>query len=141
MGLYRQNQQTQRIFTIVMSSIAAVSLLVGGIGIMNIMLANVLERRREIGLKRALGARRRDVVEQFLAEALVIAVSGAALGLVLGAIAAYSIAALAGWSVAWSPLALLLAVLLCVAVGLGFGVYPARQAAALDPIAALRSDG
>jgi putative ABC transport system permease protein len=141
MGLYRQNQQTQRIFTIVMSSIAAVSLLVGGIGIMNIMLANVLERRREVGLKRALGARRRDVVEQFLAEALVIAVSGAALGLVVGAVAAYSIAALAGWSVAWSPLSLLAAVLACVAVGLGFGVYPARQAAALDPIAALRSDG
>ncbi|WP_413671578.1 ABC transporter permease [Massilia cellulosiltytica] len=141
MGLYRQNQQTQRIFTIVMSSIAAVSLLVGGIGIMNIMLANVLERRREVGLKRALGARRRDVVEQFLAEALVIAVSGAVLGLVLGAVAAYSIAALAGWSVAWSPVSLLLAVLACVAVGLGFGVYPARQAAALDPIAALRSDG
>jgi putative ABC transport system permease protein len=141
MGLYRQNQQTQRIFTIVMSSIAAVSLLVGGIGIMNIMLANVLERRREVGLKRALGARRRDVVEQFLAEALVIAVSGALLGLVLGAVAAYSIAALAGWSVAWSPVSLLLAVLACVAVGLGFGVYPARQAAALDPIAALRSDG
>jgi putative ABC transport system permease protein len=141
MGLYRQNQQTQRIFTIVMSSIAAVSLLVGGIGIMNIMLANVLERRREVGLKRALGARRRDVVEQFLAEALVIAVSGALLGIVLGAVAAYVIAALAGWSVAWSPLSLLLAVLLCVAVGLAFGVYPARQAAALDPIAALRSDG
>jgi putative ABC transport system permease protein len=141
MGLYRQNQQTQRIFTIVMSSIAAVSLLVGGIGIMNIMLANVLERRREIGLKRALGARRRDVVEQFLAEALVIAVTGAVLGLVLGAVAAYTIAALAGWSVAWSLPGLLAAVLLCVGVGVGFGVYPARQAAALDPIAALRSDG
>lgn len=141
MGLYRQNQQTQRIFAIVMSSIAAVSLLVGGIGIMNIMLANVLERRREVGLKRALGARRRDVVEQFLAEALVIAVSGALLGLMLGAVAAYSIAALAGWSVAWSPLSLIAAVLACVAVGLAFGVFPARQAAALDPIAALRSDG
>ena len=141
MGLYRQNQQTQRIFAIVMSSIAAVSLLVGGIGIMNIMLANVLERRREVGLKRALGARRRDVVEQFLAEALVIAVSGALLGVLLGAVAAYSIAALAGWSVAWSPLSLVAAVLLCVAVGLAFGVFPARQAAALDPIAALRSDG
>ncbi len=141
MGLYRQNQQTQRIFTIVMSSIAAVSLLVGGIGIMNIMLANVLERRREVGLKRALGARRRDVVEQFLAEALVIAVSGALLGIALGAAAAYSIAALAGWSVAWSPLSLAVAVFLCVAVGVAFGVYPARQAAALDPIAALRSDG
>jgi len=141
MGLYRQNQQTQRIFTIVMSSIAAVSLLVGGIGIMNIMLANVLERRREVGLKRALGARRRDVVQQFLAEALVIAVSGAVLGMVLGVVTAYGIAALAGWSVAWSPLSLLAAVLSCVAVGLAFGVYPARQAAALDPIAALRSDG
>ncbi|MFZ6719528.1 ABC transporter permease [Undibacterium sp. Ji49W] len=141
MGLYRQNQQTQRIFTIVMSSIAAVSLLVGGIGIMNIMLANVLERRREIGLKRALGARRRDVIEQFLAEALVIAFSGAILGVILGAIAAYSIAALAGWSVAWSPVSLIVAVSLCVAVGLGFGVFPARQAAALDPIAALRTDG
>ncbi len=141
MGLYRQHQQTQKIFTVVMSSIAAVSLLVGGIGIMNIMLANVLERRREIGLKRALGARKNDVVQQFLAEALVIAFSGALLGLVLGAIAAYSIAAFAGWSVAWSPLSLLLAVTLCVAVGLGFGVFPARQAAELDPIAALRSDG
>ena len=141
MGLYRQNQQTQRIFTIVMSSIAAVSLLVGGIGIMNIMLANVLERRREVGLKRALGARRRDVIEQFLAEALVIAVSGALLGALLGAVAAYSIAALAGWSVAWSPLSLITAVLLCIGVGLAFGVFPAHQAAALDPIAALRSDG
>jgi putative ABC transport system permease protein len=141
MGLYRQHQQTQRIFTIVMSSIAAVSLLVGGIGIMNIMLANVLERRREIGLKRALGARKRNVVAQFLAEALVIAVSGAACGVLLGAIAAYSIAALAGWSVAWSPFTLLLAVALCIGVGVAFGVFPARQAAELDPIAALRSDG
>ncbi len=141
MGLYRQHQQTQRIFTIVMSSIAAVSLLVGGIGIMNIMLANVLERRREIGLKRALGARRRDIVRQFLAEALLIAVSGALIGVLLGAVAAYGIAALAAWSVAWSPLMLLVAVTLCVGVGLAFGVFPARQAAALDPIAALRSDG
>jgi putative ABC transport system permease protein len=141
LGLYRQHQQTQRIFTIVMSSIAAVSLLVGGIGIMNIMLANVLERRREIGLKRALGARKQAVVQQFLAEALVIAVTGALLGVVLGAIAAYSIAALAGWSVAWSPLTLTAAVTMCVGVGLAFGVFPARQAAALDPIAALRSDG
>lgn len=141
MGLYRQNQQTQRIFTIVMSSIAAVSLLVGGIGIMNIMLANVLERRREIGLKRALGARRRDVVDQFLAEALVIAVTGALMGVLLGAAAAYTIASLAGWSVAWSPLSLLVAVSACIAVGLAFGVFPARQASTLDPIAALRSDG
>ena len=139
-GLYRQHQQTQRIFTVVMSSIAAVSLLVGGIGIMNIMLANVLERRREIGLKRALGARRRDVVDQFLAEALVIAIAGAVLGLLLGVMAAYAIAALAGWSVAWSPLSMLAAVAACIAVGVAFGVFPAQKAADLDPIAALRSE-
>lgn len=141
MGLYRQHQQTQRIFTIVMSSIAAVSLLVGGIGIMNIMLANVLERRSEIGLKRALGARRRDVIEQFLAEALVIAVSGAVLGAMLGVAVAYGIAALAGWSVAWSAMTLFPAIALCVSVGVAFGVFPARHAAALDPISALRNNG
>lgn len=140
MGLYRQNQQTQKIFTIVMSSIAAVSLLVGGIGIMNIMLANVLERKKEIGLKRALGATQRDIVSQFLAEALVISGMGALLGLLAGIAAAYSIAALAGWSVAWSPLTLMIAVSACVATGLGFGVFPAKQAAKLDPIAALRSE-
>jgi putative ABC transport system permease protein len=139
-GLYKQHQQTQRIFTVVMSSIAAVSLLVGGIGIMNIMLANVLERRREIGLKRALGARRRDVVDQFLAEALVIAIAGAVLGLVLGILVAYAIAAFAGWSVAWSPLSMLIAIAACVAVGVAFGVFPAQKAADLDPIAALRSE-
>jgi putative ABC transport system permease protein len=140
-GLYRQNQQTQRIFTLVMSSVAAVSLLVGGIGIMNIMLANVLERRREIGLKRAIGARKRDLIDQFLSEALVISVCGGIAGLLFGAVLAFAIATFAGWQVAWSPLWLLLSVLLCIAVGIGFGVYPARKAAELDPIAALRSDG
>jgi putative ABC transport system permease protein len=140
-GLYRQNQQTQRIFTLVMSSVAAVSLLVGGIGIMNIMLANVLERRREIGLKRAIGATKRDLIEQFLAEALVISVIGGLAGLLFGAILAYAIAQFAGWQVAWSPLWLLSAVVSCIAVGISFGVYPARKAAELDPIAALRTDG
>jgi putative ABC transport system permease protein len=106
---------------------------------MNIMLANVLERK-EIGLKRALGATQRDIVRQFLAEALVISGMGALLGLLAGIAAAYSIAALAGWSVAWSPLTLIIAVSACVATGLGFGVFPARQAAQLDPIAALRSE-
>jgi putative ABC transport system permease protein len=138
--LYRQHQQTQRIFQVVMAAIAGVSLLVGGIGIMNIMLANVLERRREIGLMRAIGARKRDIVDQFLRETALICVIGAALGLVFGGLLAYLIAALAGWPVAWAPLLVLLSATLCAGIGLAFGVYPARQAAELDPIAALRSD-
>jgi len=139
-GLYQQNQQTQRIFTLVMASVAGVSLLVGGIGIMNIMLAGVLERRREIGLKRALGATRRDLVRQFLAEAAVISIVGALLGLLFGGALAYAIAWLAAWQVAWSPLGLLAAISACVLIGMAFGVYPAKRAAELDPIAALRSE-
>ena len=138
--LFRQHQQTQRIFQVVMAAIAGVSLLVGGIGIMNIMLANVLERRREIGLLRALGARRRDIVRQFLREATVICITGALLGIVFGGLLAYAIATFAGWQVGWAPLPILLAASACALVGLAFGVYPARQAAELDPIAALRTE-
>jgi putative ABC transport system permease protein len=138
--LYRQHQQTQRIFRFVMAAIAGVSLLVGGIGIMNIMLANVLERRREIGLLRAIGARKRHIIDQFLRETALICGIGALLGLVFGGLLAYLIATFAGWPVAWAPIPVLLSAAVCAAVGLGFGVYPARQAAELDPIAALRSD-
>ncbi|SKA18357.1 ABC transporter permease [Novilysobacter spongiicola] len=138
--LFRQHQQTQRIFRVVMGAIAGVSLLVGGIGIMNIMLANVLERRREIGLLRALGARQHDVIAQFLREAAVICVAGALLGLLFGVLLAYSIALFADWQVAWAPMPIVLSVAFCALVGLGFGVYPARQAARLNPIAALRHD-
>ena len=138
--LFQQHQQTQRIFQVVMGAIAVISLVVGGIGIMNIMLANVLERRREIGLLRALGARRRDVIAQFLREATVICVTGALLGLLFGAVLAYLIAAFAGWQVAWAPIPILLSAAFCALVGLAFGVYPARQAAQLDPIAALRHE-
>lgn len=138
--LFRQHQQTQRIFQIVMVVIAGVSLLVGGIGIMNIMLANVLERQREIGLLRALGARRRDVIAQFLREATVLCSAGAALGLIFGVGLAYTIAAFAGWKVAWVLFPILLATVACAAIGLAFAVYPARQAAQLDPIAALRAE-
>jgi putative ABC transport system permease protein len=138
--LYRQHQKTQQIFSIVMGAIAGVSLLVGGIGIMNIMLANVLERRREIGLLRALGARQRDIVERFLREAAVICASGALIGLAFGAALAYLIAAFAGWQVAWPPFLILISTLLCALIGMAFAVYPARQAAQLDPIAAIRAE-
>jgi len=137
--LLHQHQQTQRIFTIVMACVAGISLLVGGIGIMNIMLATVMERRAEIGLLRALGARQKDVVRQFLVEAGLISAVGAGLGIVLGIALAYAIAAFAGWQVAWSAFSILLAVGVCMAIGLGFGVYPARTAARLDPITALQS--
>jgi putative ABC transport system permease protein len=138
--LYRQNQKTQRIFSVVMGSIAGVSLLVGGIGIMNIMLASVLERRREIGLLRAIGARRQDIVQRFLREALVICASGGLIGLLFGALLAYAIAAFAGWQVAWAPIGVIASVLACMMIGLVFSIYPARQAAALDPIAAIRDE-
>ncbi len=138
--LLAQHQQTQRIFTIVMSAVAGISLLVGGIGIMNIMLASVLERKSEIGLLRAVGAREVDIVRQFLVEATVIALIGAGIGVLLGIVLAYTIATFAGWAVAWSLLVIVLAVLVCVGIAVGFGVYPALSAARLDPVQALQSE-
>ncbi|MDE0452516.1 MAG: ABC transporter permease [Gammaproteobacteria bacterium] len=138
--LLAQQKQTQWIFTIVMSAVAGISLLVGGIGIMNIMLASVMERRSEIGLLRAVGARETDVVRQFLVETAVIALLGAAAGVVLGVVMAYVIAAFAGWAVAWSLPVIALAVVVCVAIAVGFGVYPALSAARMDPVAALQSE-
>jgi len=138
--LLAQHRQTQRIFAIVMSAVAGISLLVGGIGIMNIMLASVMERKSEIGLLRAVGAREADIVRQFLIEACVIALIGAGIGVLLGVLLAYAIAAFAGWAVAWSLFVILVAVLVCVAIAVGFGVYPAVSAARLDPVRALQSD-
>lgn len=138
--LLAQHQRTQRIFTIVMSAVAGISLLVGGIGIMNIMLASVLERKSEIGLLRAVGARESDVVRQFLVETSVIATIGAGLGVLVGVILAYTIGVFAGWAVAWSFLVIAAAVLVCIAIAVGFGVYPALSAAKLDPVLALQSD-
>ncbi|MYD95836.1 MAG: FtsX-like permease family protein [Gammaproteobacteria bacterium] len=138
--LLAQHQRTQRIFTIVMSAVAGISLLVGGIGIMNIMMASVMERRSEIGLLRAVGARERDIARQFLVEATLIALFGAAAGIVLGVVIAYAIAAFAGWAVAWSLPGIALAVIVCMAIAVGFGVYPALSAARLDPVAALQTE-
>ena len=138
--LLAQQRQTQRIFTIVMSAVAGISLLVGGIGIMNIMLASVLERKSEIGLLRAVGATQTDVVRQFLVETAVIALVGATAGVLFGIAIAYGIAAFANWSVAWSFPTIALAVSVCVSIAVGFGVYPSLSAARLDPVEALQAE-
>jgi putative ABC transport system permease protein len=135
--------QTQAMATNVMSyllgAIAAVSLLVGGIGIMNIMLVSVTERTREIGIRMAIGARRSDILWQFLIEALTVSVMGCLIGLALGVGGALLVEKLAGLTVLVSANAILLATGVALMVGLFFGFYPARRAAALDPIEALRS--
>ncbi len=131
-------QETSRTFTYLLAGIATVSLIVGGIGIMNIMLVSVSERTKEIGLRKALGARRRDVLVQFLLEALVLCVVGGVLGILLGAGAARAFSEFANWNTAVSVEAVALAVLFSMAVGLFFGLWPARRAARLDPIDALR---
>ncbi|MBP7864849.1 MAG: ABC transporter permease [Acidobacteria bacterium] len=138
--LLQQKQKTQRIFDIVMGAIASISLLVGGIGIMNIMLASVLERTNEIGLRRALGARRRDISRQFLLESVTITVLGSAAGIALGYGISRAVAGYSGWTTVITPWSVLLSVGVSSAVGLVFGLYPARQAASISPIEALRRD-
>ena len=123
--LLAEQRRTQRIFSIVMVALASISLLVGGIGIMNIMLASVLERTREIGIRRAVGARQGDIVRQFLVETVMISFLGGLLGLVFGVGLSRLIAVLAGWSTIVTATSVLLAFLVSVAVGLVFGVYPA----------------
>jgi putative ABC transport system permease protein len=136
--LLAEQQRTKRIFDIVMVALASISLLVGGIGIMNIMLANVLERTPEVGLRRALGARRADIIRQFVVETTLIAVTGGVAGLILGVVMSRAIASFAGWSTIVTPVSLALSFSVSVGVGLIFGVYPATKAAALDPVEALR---
>jgi putative ABC transport system permease protein len=137
--LLAQQRRTQWVFEAVTVAIAAVSLLVGGIGIMNIMLASVLERTREVGIRRAVGATRGDIVRQFLIEAVLIALLGGAIGVVGGIAAARLIALVAGWSTVVTPVSILLAFLVSVGVGLASGLYPALAAARLDPVQAIRS--
>ena len=136
--LLEEERQTQRIFNIVMGAIASISLLVGGIGIMNIMLASVLERTSEIGLRRALGARQRDISRQFMLEAVVISVAGATLGILVGYGISNLVANYSGWPTIIRPISIFLGVGVSVAIGLIFGIYPARQAATISPIEALR---
>jgi putative ABC transport system permease protein len=137
-ALLAESRRTQRLFNVVMGAIAGISLLVGGIGIMNIMLATVLERTREIGVRRAVGARRQDIRFQFLVESFAISLLGGAVGVVLGIAIARGVALFAGWETVVTPAAVLLSTGVAMTVGLASGFYPAARAASLDPIDALR---
>jgi putative ABC transport system permease protein len=137
-ALLAQQQRTQTIFTYVMVAIAAISLLVGGIGIMNIVLATVLERTREIGVRRATGARRADIVRQFLSESVLISVGGGLLGIAFGFFLARLIAYTAEWKTIVTTGSVLIAFGVSVMVGVIFGIYPALKAARINPIEALR---
>jgi putative ABC transport system permease protein len=138
--LLRRAERTKQIFNLVLGSIAAISLLVGGIGIMNIMLASVTERTREIGIRRALGAKRRDIVTQFLVETVLLSGAGGVLGVALGMMIPYAVTRFAGMKTIitlWSPL---LAFGISALVGIVFGLYPALRAARMDPVEALRHE-
>ena len=130
--------ETNRIMTMLLASIASVSLLVGGIGIMNIMLVSVTERTREIGIRMAIGARSSAVRTQFLIEAIVLSLTGGFIGIVLGLIISVVIPRMLGWPTLVSYVAIIGSVFFSAAVGIFFGYYPARKAAGLDPIEALR---
>jgi ABC-type antimicrobial peptide transport system permease subunit len=136
--LLAQAQRTQRIFNVIMGSIAGISLLVGGIGIMNIMLANVSERTREIGIRRAIGATKGDILAQFLIETVLICLTGGAIGIILGFGMAKSITLYARWETSFSLASVLIAFSTSATVGLLFGLFPARRAAQLDPMQTLR---
>lgn len=131
-------RRTQAIFSIVLGSIAAISLLVGGIGIMNIMLASVSERTREIGIRRALGARRSDIMLQFLVECLMLSLGGGLIGMALGAAIPWFVSRFSHLTTALTPFSFMLAFGVSLGTGLIFGLYPARRAAIMDPIDALR---
>ncbi len=136
--IFAAQEASSRIMSLMLAAVASVSLIVGGIGIMNIMLVSVRERTREIGLRQAVGAKVRDILTQFLVEAVTLAIAGGAVGIVFGIVASATISRVAGWNTVVSPAAILLAVFFSALVGILFGYYPARKAAYLDPIEALR---
>jgi len=135
----RQAQQTRDIFNVIIIVIAGISLVVGGIGIMNIMLATVTERTREIGIRRAVGASKRDILRQFLTEALLIALVGGLLGIGVGIIGGWAIEQIFGFPVAFKMVIMAVATIVSTVVGIGFGIYPAWLAANMDPVEALRT--
>lgn len=136
--ILQAQEESSRVMTLLLAAVAGISLLIGGIGIMNIMLVSVTERTREIGLRMAVGARGRDILAQFLIEAVTLSLIGGAIGVLLGAAATWGIGAFAGWQVSLGSGSVLLAVGFSAAVGVFFGFYPARRASKLLPIEALR---
>jgi len=136
--MLQAQEESSRVMALLLAAVAGVSLVVGGIGIMNIMLVSVTERTREIGLRMAVGARSRDILGQFLIEAVTLSLVGGAIGIVLGIVATWAIGSFAGWQVLLSADSIFLAVGFSAAVGVFFGFYPARRAASLLPIQALR---
>jgi putative ABC transport system permease protein len=138
--LLEQKERTKRIFNIVLGSIAAISLLVGGIGIMNIMLASIIERTREIGVRRALGAKKKDIMTQFLVETVVLSTSGGLFGVFLGVLIPYIVESASGMKTIVTPWSIALSFGISAGVGVIFGLYPASRAAAMDPIVALRRE-
>jgi len=138
--IFAAQEASSHILSLMLAAVASVSLIVGGIGIMNIMLVSVRERTREIGLRQAVGAKTQDILTQFLVEAVTLSILGGCAGVVLGVVASSVISRLAGWNTVVSLSAVLLAVLFSALVGISFGFYPARKAAFLDPIEALRSE-
>ena len=138
--LLEQAKRTQRIFSIVLGSIAAISLLVGGIGIMNIMLATVSERTREIGIRRALGARKKDIIFQFLSETLLLTFAGGILGIFFGCTIPFFVTHFGNMPTVITATSLLLSFGISGAVGIAFGLYPAYRAANMDPIESLRHE-
>ncbi|MGH7387726.1 MAG: FtsX-like permease family protein, partial [Candidatus Methylomirabilales bacterium] len=136
--VFAAQEESARTMSLLLGAIASVSLLVGGIGIMNIMLVSVTERTREIGIRMAVGARERDILTQFLIEAVTLALIGGIVGIALGVGGSALLSFLAQWETLIAPQAILLAFLFSTVVGVFFGYYPARKAASLDPIEALR---
>jgi len=136
--ILQAQEESSRIMTLLLAAVAGISLVIGGIGIMNIMLVSVTERTREIGLRMAVGARGKDILAQFLIEAVTLSLIGGAIGVGLGAVATWVVGAFAGWNVSLSLGAVLLAVGFSGMVGIFFGYYPARRASNLLPIQALR---
>jgi putative ABC transport system permease protein len=136
--ILQAQEESSKIMTMLLAAVAGISLVIGGIGIMNIMLVSVTERTREIGLRMAVGARGRDILTQFLIEAVTLSLIGGAIGVLIGAIATWAVGQFAGWQVSMTAASILLATGFSAFVGIFFGFYPARKASKLLPIQALR---